>query len=152
MSEVGDVGDVGDVGEVGEGGIARLLAQARDRIDRVTPLQVLAELDDGALLVDTRPEAQRRQEGEVDPSVGALVVERNVLEWRLDPTSDAAIPEAAADRRVIVMCQEGYSSSLAADALRQVGVHRAADLDGGFAAWKQAGLPVAREGGVGGRT
>lgn len=127
----------------GPSGIDALLEAARSRIDRVTPEQALAEVRDGALLVDTRPAAQRRAEGEVDPALGVLVIERNVLEWRLDATSDAALPEADADRRVVVMCQEGYSSSLAADALRQVGVHRAADLDGGFAAWKEAGLPVA---------
>ncbi|MGZ9829743.1 rhodanese-like domain-containing protein [Tsukamurella ocularis] len=97
-----------------------------------------AELDGGAILVDTRPAAQRAAEGEID---GALVIERNVLEWRLDPSSDARIPEATGwDVRWIVMCQEGYSSSLAAAALRDIGLHRAADLAGGYKAL--AGTPI----------
>ncbi|WP_279386765.1 rhodanese-like domain-containing protein [Tsukamurella pulmonis] len=91
-----------------------------------------AELEAGAILVDTRPAAQRAEEGEID---GALVIERNVLEWRLDPTSDARVPEATGwDVRWIVMCSEGYSSSLAAAALRDIGLHRAADLAGGYRA------------------
>ncbi|MBS4101339.1 hypothetical protein KFZ73_08805 [Tsukamurella paurometabola] len=113
-------------------GIDELLASARDRIDRVEAADLRAELDAGAILVDTRPAAQRAAEGEVD---GALIIERNVLEWRLDPSSDARIPEATGwDVRWIVMCQEGYSSSLAAAALRDIGLHRAADLAGGYTA------------------
>ena len=73
---------------------------------------------------------------------GALVVERNVLEWRFDPTSDARLPQAAPDLQVVVLCSEGYTSSLAAAALHDVGVPRATDLAGGIAAWRAAGLPV----------
>ena len=87
--------------------------------------------------------AQRAAEGEVALSLEPLVVERNVLEWRFDPRSDARIPEASYDLRVIVLCQEGYTSSLAADALQSLGIHRATDVVGGFAAWRAAGLPVA---------
>ena len=84
--------------------------------------------------------AQRHADGEIP---GAQLVERNVLEWRLDPTSDARIPEATDhDVVVIVVCNEGYASSLAAASLQDIGLHRATDLDGGFQAWKAAGLPV----------
>jgi rhodanese-related sulfurtransferase len=72
-----------------------------------------------------------------------LVVERNVLEWRFDPRSDAALPVAGYETRVIVLCQEGYTSSLAADALLRLGVRRATDVVGGFRAWREAGLPTA---------
>jgi rhodanese-related sulfurtransferase len=124
-------------------GVDALLADARSRLDRVTPSAAFAELTaTDAVLVDTRPAAQRAAEGEVAASLPVLVIERNVLEWRLDPRSDARIPEASFDRRVIVLCQEGYSSSLAADALRSIGIHRATDVIGGFAAWRESGLPV----------
>ena len=116
-----------------------LLSAARARLDRLSPEDAAAEAADGAVLVDIRPAAQRAEHGEVP---GALVVERNVLEWRFDPTSDAALPVADDDLRVIVLCQEGYTSSLAAAALRDVGVHRATDVVGGFAAWGAAGLPT----------
>ena len=87
----------------------------------------------GALVVDTRPVAQRERDGELP---GAVVVDRNVLEWRLDPTSPDRIPEATdVGRRVIVVCNEGYSSSLAAATLQQLGLHRATDLAGGYQAW-----------------
>jgi rhodanese-related sulfurtransferase len=120
--------------------IDELLAEARARIDRVTATEAAARVAAGGLLVDIRPAAQRRREGEVP---GALVVERNVLEWRLDPTSDARLPEATGyDVDVIVLCSEGYTSSLAADALRTLGLSRAADVVGGFAAWAAAGLPT----------
>ncbi|WP_231857578.1 rhodanese-like domain-containing protein [Tsukamurella pulmonis] len=119
-------------GPTGGHGVDELLASARDRIDRVEAVDLAAELEAGAILVDTRPAAQRAEEGEID---GALVIERNVLEWRLDPTSDARVPEATGwDVRWIVMCSEGYSSSLAAAALRDIGLHRAADLAGGYRA------------------
>jgi len=124
---------------VSTGGIERLLAEARARLDRLTPAQAAAEVASGAVLVDIRPAAQRAAEGEVP---GALVVERNVLEWRFDPTSDAALPMADDDLRVLVLCQEGYTSSLAAAALLDVGVRRATDVEGGFAAWRAAGLPT----------
>jgi rhodanese-related sulfurtransferase len=106
----------------------------------VTPTQAAARIADGAVLVDIRPAAQRAREGEVP---GSLVVERNVLEWRFDPAGDARLPEASGyDVDVIVLCSEGYTSSLAADALRSLGLHRATDVSGGFHAWAAAGLPT----------
>jgi len=120
--------------------IDEVLAAARARLDRVDPRRAAALVEEGAHLVDTRPQWQRAQEGELP---GALVIERNHLEWRLDPASDARIPEAVDhDVRWIVVCSEGYSSSLAAASLQDLGLHRATDLDGGFRAWKAAGLPV----------
>lgn len=117
-----------------------LLTEARSRIVRVTPHEAAARVAAGALLVDIRPAAQRRREGEVP---GSLIVERNVLEWRFDPASDARLPEATGyDVDVIVLCSEGYTSSLAADALRSLGLHRATDVVGGFLAWAAAGLPT----------
>lgn len=89
-------------------------------------------MDAGALIVDTRPIDQRERDGELE---GAVVIDRNVLEWRLDPSSPWRIPEAVDyDRRVIVVCNEGFSSSLAAATLQSVGLHRATDLAGGFQA------------------
>ncbi len=127
-------------------GVDAMLADARSRLDRVSPEEAHRELTTGeALLVDIRPQAQREAEGEVDPALGALVIERNVLEWRLDPRSEARIPRAAYDARVIVMCQEGYTSSLAADALLSLGIPRATDVAGGFKAWRDAGLPTAAQ-------
>ncbi|GAA4351675.1 rhodanese-like domain-containing protein [Angustibacter luteus] len=120
--------------------IDQVLARARTQIRRVTPAQAAAEHVDGALLVDIRPAAQRLIEGEVP---GALVIERNVLEWRLDPTSDARLPQAVGyDVRILVLCSEGYTSSLAAAALVELGLHRATDVEGGFLAWRAAGLPT----------
>jgi rhodanese-related sulfurtransferase len=120
--------------------IDELLAEARSRIDRVTPHEAATRIARGAVLVDIRPAAQRAREGEVP---GALVVERNVLEWRFDPASDARLPEATGyDVEVIVLCSEGYTSSLAADALRSLGLRRATDVAGGFQAWAAAGLPT----------
>ena len=120
-----------------------LLAEARERIERVTPHEAAARIAEGAYLVDIRPAAQRRREGEVP---GSLIVERNVLEWRFDPLSDARLPEATGyDVEVIVLCSEGYSSSLAADSLRALGLARTSDVIGGFQAWAEAGLPVLRE-------
>ena len=117
-----------------------MLAGARSRLDRIGPRQARDEAALGAVLVDIRPAAQRRAEGEIP---GALVIERNVLEWRLDPASSARLPVAGYDLRVIVFCSEGYTSSLAAAALQELGLHGATDLDGGFRAWQGAGLPVA---------
>jgi rhodanese-related sulfurtransferase len=120
--------------------ISEVLEQARSRLDRLGPAEAWAAVQDGALLVDIRPQAQRAAEGEVP---GALVIERNVLEWRLDPASDARLPEAGSyDLRVIVMCSAGYTSSLAAASLQDLGLSAATDLDGGFQAWARAGLPV----------
>jgi rhodanese-related sulfurtransferase len=125
-------------------GIEDLLAQARSGLRRVTALAAAAEVVGGdAVLVDIRPVAQRLAEGEVHPAYGPLVIERNVLEWRLDPRSSARLDLASYDLRVLVLCQEGYTSSLAAAALHQLGVRRATDVEGGFAAWRAAGLPVA---------
>ena len=88
----------------------------------------------GALVVDTRPAQQREADGELP---GAVVLERNVLEWRLDPASPDRIPEATGyDIEIIVVCNEGYSSSLAAESLQRLGLHRATDLDGGYQGWK----------------
>ncbi len=124
--------------------IDEVLAEARGRLDRLEPAAAAARVAGGALLVDTRPIAQRQADGEVP---GALVVERNVLEWRLDPASDARLPEATGyDVEVIVLCNEGYASSLAADSLRTLGLHRATDVVGGYQAWAAAGLPTPRDG------
>jgi len=118
-----------------------VLAAARARLSRVEPEPALVALRRGALVVDIRPAAQRADEGEIP---GATVIERNVLEWRLDPTSAARIPAAVDhDVEVIVVCSEGYASSLAAASLQDVGLRRATDLVGGFRAWREAGLPVA---------
>lgn len=116
-----------------------MLAQARSRLDRVQPPVAAALISMGALLVDIRPHAQRQSEGEVP---GALILERNVLEWRLDPHSAASIDIASHDLTVVVMCQEGYTSSLAAASLQDLGVTAATDMVGGFAAWRDADLPV----------
>ncbi len=123
--------------------IDEVLEETRGRLHRLEPAEAAARLAAGALLVDTRPVAQREADGEVP---GALLVERNVLEWRLDPTSDARLPEATDhDVEVIVLCNEGYASSLAADSLRAVGLHRATDVVGGYQAWAAAGLPTTRD-------
>jgi rhodanese-related sulfurtransferase len=117
-----------------------LLAEARTRIVRVTPHEAAARVAAGAYLVDIRPAAQRQREGEVP---GSLIVERNVLEWRFDPASEARLPEVTGyDVDVIILCSEGYTSSLAADALVSLGLHRATDVIGGFLAWAAAGLPT----------
>jgi len=120
--------------------IDEILGAARARLARVSPEQARGEAAAGALLVDIRPQAQRAAEGEIP---GALVVERNVLEWRFDPASSARLPQARYDLRIIVFCSEGYTSSLAAAAVQDLGVSRATDLDGGFRAWQRAGLPAA---------
>jgi len=120
--------------------IDEVLDDARARLDRLSPTQASRAAARGALLIDIRPAAQRAVEGEVP---GALVIERNVLEWRLDPASAYRIPQAAGyDVQPIVFCSEGYTSSLAAAALLDLGLHRATDVLGGFAAWRAAGLPT----------
>ena len=120
--------------------IDELLDQARCGLDRLQPHAAYDAWQGGAELVDIRPAAQRAAEGEVP---GALTVERNVLEWRFDPTSPVRLAEAIGyDLRVIVLCSEGYTSSLAAAALQDLGLHRATDLAGGIAAWLAAGLPT----------
>ncbi len=125
---------------VGAPGIDDLIAESRNGVVRTRPEAALAALTDGAVLVDIRPLEQRIVEGEVP---GAIIIGRNVLEWRFDPRSDARIPALArADARVIVMCSEGYASTLAAASLRRIGLRGATDLEGGFQAWKAAGLPT----------
>jgi rhodanese-related sulfurtransferase len=122
--------------------IYEILAAARSRLTRVTPEQAFAELSSGAVLIDIRPAWIRAAEGEVP---GSVVIERNHLEWRLDPESDGRLGLATGyDVRPIVICQEGYTSSLAAAALQDLGLARATDVDGGYAAWLAAGLPTAR--------
>jgi rhodanese-related sulfurtransferase len=121
--------------------IVQLLASARDRLHRLAPPAACDTIRGGdGVLVDIRPSEQRALEGEVP---GALVVERNVLEWRFDPASAWRLPAASGyDARVIVLCSEGYTSSLAAASLQDLGLHRATDVIGGFRAWREAGLPV----------
>ena len=120
--------------------IDELLAEARGGLTRLRPEAAFALLTDGAVLVDIRSLEQRIVEGEVP---GAIIIGRNVLEWRLDPRSEARIPALArADARIIVMCSEGYASTLAAATLRRIGLHEATYLDGGFQAWKAASLPT----------
>jgi rhodanese-related sulfurtransferase len=116
----------------GGSAIEVLLARARAGLDRVTPAGLAAEVAAGALVVDIRPVEQRRRDGDLP---GALVVDRNVLEWRLDPSSPHRLPEVGdPDRRVILVCNEGYQSSLAAAVLQQLGLPRATDLVGGYQA------------------
>ena len=122
--------------------VTALLARARARLERVTPEAAYAAAQQGALLVDTRSAAQREAGGSVPD---AIVIERNTLEWRLDPTSPWRTPEIAdADQLVIILCEEGYGSSLAAASLQELGLARATDVIGGFQAWRAAGLPVSR--------
>jgi rhodanese-related sulfurtransferase len=112
--------------------IDALLVAARADLDRVLPCDLATEIAAGALVVDTRPVEQRQRDGDLP---GAVVIDRNVLEWRLDPSSPHHIPEISdAGQRVIVVCNEGYSSSLAAATLRTLGLHRATDLVGGYQA------------------
>jgi rhodanese-related sulfurtransferase len=121
-------------------GIDALLDRARATLYRVTPAQAAAAMLEGAILVDIRPVSQRAQYGEVP---GALIIERNHLEWRLDPACEARLPLANSyDLVILVLCQEGYSSSLAAATLREIGLHRATDVIGGYLAWQAAGLPT----------
>jgi rhodanese-related sulfurtransferase len=123
--------------------VDELLAEARARFVRVTPQQAWAELDAGeAVLVDTRTSEQRHEMGAIP---GALVIDRTVFEWRLDPTSEWRVPEVGDhDARVIVICREGFSSSLAAASLHDLGLRKATDVIGGVEAWRAAGLPLQR--------
>lgn len=118
--------------------VAELLAAARAGLRRLSPAEAVAEVAAGAKLVDIRPAWQRAAEGEI---AGALVIERNNLEWRLHPASATRVPEAVAGQRWIVLCSEGYTSSLAAASLRSLGVD-ATDLVGGIRQWRADGLPV----------
>lgn len=133
-------GRVAPSGRAWPSGIDELLAAARRDLRRPGPLEAAEAVRNGAVLVDIRPIEQRREQGEIP---GAVVIPRNVLEWRLDPRSEARLADLADyDRQIIVVCVEGYASSLAAVSLRGLGLSRATDLDGGFMAWKAAGLPV----------
>ena len=124
--------------------IDQALETARARLRRLTADELPAALSRGALLVDIRPQAQRAQEGEVPESLRALLIERNVLEWRCDPTSDARLPQAISDDvEWVVLCSEGYTSSLAAVALQDLGLHRATDVIGGYRALLATGLVTA---------
>ena len=121
--------------------VDQMLTRARSRLHRVDPHQADADIRRGALLVDIRPAAQRAASGEIP---GSVIIERNHLEWRLDPASDARLPWATGyDLRTIVICAEGYTSSLAAAALLDLGLARATDVVGGYQAWQDAGLPTA---------
>ena len=120
--------------------IDELLETARSSLNRLTPDQAHERVKHGALLIDTRYAELRDRDGTVP---GALIVERNELEWRLDPQCDYRLPQATHhDLEVVVFCNEGYASSLAAVSLRGLGLSRATDVIGGFQAWKAAGLPV----------
>ena len=124
----------------GHSAIDVLLTEARAQLDRVDPRDLPAELQAGALVIDTRPADQRARDGAL---AGAVVVDRNVLEWRLDPSSPHRIPEVdSADRRIGLVCDQGYSSSLAAATLRRLGLRRATDLVGGYQALLRAGSPL----------
>ncbi len=121
--------------------IEEILQTARARLTRVTPHEAFREVPEGAVLVDIRPSAQRAEHGEIP---GSTVIERNHLEWRLDPASDARLPWVTGyDHRIIVFCMDGYTSSLAAASLHDLGLSRATDIIGGFRAWLAEGLPMA---------
>ncbi|HUB23644.1 MAG TPA: rhodanese-like domain-containing protein [Streptosporangiaceae bacterium] len=125
-------------------GIDEILAAARGRLRRVTPQEAFGEQAEGAVLIDIRPAAQRAGQGEIP---GSVIVERNHLEWRLDPECEARLPWVTGyDHRIIVFCVDGYTSSLAAVALHDLGLRRATDMIGGIRAWSAAGLPTAPAG------
>ena len=114
-----------------------LVAQCRARLERVAPTDVSAEQRAGALVIDVRPADQRERDGLLPD---AIIVDRNVLEWRLDPDSPHRIEQVTGyDQRIILVCNEGYSSSLAAATLHDLGLHRATDLVGGYQAWLAEG-------------
>jgi rhodanese-related sulfurtransferase len=122
--------------------IEEMVARARSTYDRVTAAEAWTQVQAGAILVDIRPEFQRRADGEIP---GAVVIERVHLEWRCDPTSVGRVPEATDHNvRWIICCDEGYSSSLAAASLQALGLRRATDIIDGFRAWRSAGLPMTR--------
>lgn len=128
--------------EMGRLTIHDLLDDARSRLDRVEPEQVLAAQREGAVLIDTRSSDERRREGVIP---GSLHIPLSVLGWRLDPDADPAFHNPhiqGLDQRLVLVCAHGYSSSLAAATLQELGLWRATDLVGGFAAWREAGLPV----------
>ncbi|SCL18054.1 Rhodanese-related sulfurtransferase [Micromonospora nigra] len=121
-------------------GVEALLEQARAGVTRLTPQETVQAATRGALVIDIRTDTQRQEQGDLP---GVIVIDRTVLEWRLDPASDARIPEATGyDIEVVVVCRQGYSSSLAAASLRALGLHRATDTVGGVEGWRAAGLPL----------
>jgi rhodanese-related sulfurtransferase len=121
--------------------LGELLAEARDRIERLEPAEAFAAMEEGALLVDIRSEANREREGIVP---GSLHIPRTVLEWRVAPDSPWRSPHVCGpDGWIVLLCDHGYSSSLAAATLVELGFSRASDVVGGFEAWSAAGLPTA---------
>ena len=120
-------------------GVAHLLAESRAQLQRLRPYAAREAQQRGAIIVDIRPESNRSVEGEVP---GSLVLDRSVLEWRLDPSSAARVDVADYDLHVVLMCNEGYTSSLAAATLQGLGLHRATDMEGGYRAWRSSGLPT----------
>jgi rhodanese-related sulfurtransferase len=119
--------------------IDTVLSQARTRLERLDPRDAAAAATAGAVLVDIRPQINRETEGEIP---GALVIDRNVLEWRLDPASDARLDIASYDVWIVLFCNEGYASTLAATSLQDLGISAATDMIGGYRAWRTAGLPT----------
>lgn len=120
--------------------VEQMLARARGRLDRIAPREAARQVEEGALLIDVRSQPQRERDGVVPE---AVYFPRNVLEWRCDPACEARDPRVGGtERRLIVMCDSGYASSLAAVSLQELGFERATDLVGGFQAWREAGLPV----------
>lgn len=137
-------GDPPPAGPDGGVGADDLVDEARETYTRVSPRAAYQDVLHGrAVLVDIRPDAQRRAEGEVHPDLHPVVVERNVLEWRLDPRGAHRLPWVSDRSAVLVLCQEGYASSLAAASLARLGLRRASDVVGGLKAWREAGLPTA---------
>jgi rhodanese-related sulfurtransferase len=126
--------DLSDVRRTRPRTVDDVLQSARSRIPRLAPAEAAAAWRAGAVVVDIRPAAQRKSEGALP---NAFVIERNVLEWRFDPANDARLAIAEYDLQVIVVCQEGYASSLAAASLQDLGIHRATDVIGGYAAWRR---------------
>ena len=118
---------------VGRRSVEDLVTAARERLDRVDPADLAGEQEAGALVVDIRPIEQRRRDGELP---GAVVIDRNVLEWRLDPASPHRITATDYERRIVVVCNEGFASSLAAATLQELGLRKATDLAGGYQAWR----------------
>jgi rhodanese-related sulfurtransferase len=118
--------------------VDEMLDDARSRLTRIGPREAAQRLAEGARLVDIRPTWQRAGTGEIP---GSIVIERNHLEWRLHPSSSARLPQARPGQQWIIVCTEGYTSSLAADSLNALGID-ATDIVGGFEAWRRAGLPT----------
>ena len=119
--------------------VAEILAEAREGLERLSPEEAKAAMDRGAALIDIRDEARIAKDGVIP---GAVYVHRNVLEWRCEPGGEDSIPELArTDRLLIIFCNAGYTSSLAAASLRRMGLN-ATDLVGGFERWRDEGLPI----------